>query len=152
MFVNMTVNCMTDVGYWIPPAWLLCLESVSHLLVSRPVCPDVEIKSSPKFFKNAPKVATSVFTYKVVYFKIPQKVTKYLDYFWTKNLLQRTLKIAQSGQTGLYAVPLYTILITFSAFGALSQSLGLWTNYSYTCGGNRDPRTIDSKGIHLATI
>ena len=92
MFVNMTVNCMTDVGYWIPPAWLLCLESVSHLLVSRPVCPDVEIKSSPKIFKNAPKVATSVFTYKVEYFKIAQKVTKYLDYFWKKNLLPRTLK------------------------------------------------------------
>jgi hypothetical protein len=34
IFVDMTVVCMTDIGYWIPPSWLLCLESVSHLLVS----------------------------------------------------------------------------------------------------------------------
>ncbi len=35
IFVDMTVVCMTDIGYWIPPSWLLCLESVSHLLVSQ---------------------------------------------------------------------------------------------------------------------
>ena len=45
----------------------------------------MEYKVAQNFQKVAQKVATAVFTWRVVYFKISQKVTKHMGYSCTKN-------------------------------------------------------------------
>ena len=53
--------------------------------------PDVEIKSSPKFSKNGPKVATAVFTSKVMFSK-SLKSHPTFGIFFKENFTQRIFK------------------------------------------------------------
>ena len=49
--------------------------------MTQAVWSDVGIQNSQKV---AQKIATAIFTWRMVYFKIGQKVTKYLGYCWQK--------------------------------------------------------------------
>ena len=60
----------------------------------------IKYKVTQNFQKVAQKVATAVFTWLVVYFKITQKVTNFLGNSCTKNGSREIKKIAQPGHTG----------------------------------------------------
>ena len=49
---------------------------------SRPVWPDVGVKSSPKVSKSYPRSSRIIFYKRVRFFKIAQKVANNLGYFW----------------------------------------------------------------------
>ena len=53
------------------------------------------------FFNSCPNVATLVFTQKVIFFKVAQKVTTYVGYFCKKICLHELSELAQSGHTAL---------------------------------------------------
>ena len=57
------------------------------------------IFSSPIFLKDAPIVGIAVLNYKMSFFKIGKKVSKYLGCFSKKVYCQDRLKIDQSGHT-----------------------------------------------------
>ena len=61
----------------------------------RSVWPDVAIKRS----QISPKEVTAIFSNKVMFFKIGQKVAKYFGYFCKKSCLQNLSKITQFGRT-----------------------------------------------------
>ena len=63
------------------------------------VWPDVEIESSPIFPIVVKKELTEVLYWKVQYFKIAPKVTKYSGLFLKKIYSQDLWKIAQSSHT-----------------------------------------------------
>ena len=67
--------------------------------LSRPVWPDVAMKSSQIFSKVPQKVANTVFNYKLTLFKIGPKVAYNLGYFCEKNGLLDLSKLAQNGHT-----------------------------------------------------
>ena len=58
---------------------------------------DAGIKISPNFLKLATKVTKVAFYYKVTYFKIAEKVSKYLGHFNDQICCLELSKIAQSG-------------------------------------------------------
>ena len=55
----------------------------------------LESKLTQHFIKLAPEVTEVAFYYKVTYFKIAQKVSKYLGHFNEKICCQELSKIAQ---------------------------------------------------------
>ena len=66
--------------------------------------PDVGIKSSPNISKTCPKSSHISFTQKVMYFRLAQKVKKYLSFFARKFVKEQPLTIAQSGHTAARVV------------------------------------------------
>ena len=53
-----------------------------------------------QIFQKIAKKSAKQFLTKSYVFKVAQKVTKYLGYFWKQNLSPKSVKIAQSGHTG----------------------------------------------------
>ena len=64
-----------------------------------PVWPEARVKSLPIFPISCPKSRHSSLTYKIRFYKIAQKVAKYVVYFGKEICRQEVPKIAQSGHT-----------------------------------------------------
>ena len=60
--------------------------------LTKPVWPDVGMKSGHNFPTVAQKLATAGFTWKVAFLKIAQKALKYLDYFCNKICVNKFQK------------------------------------------------------------
>jgi len=74
------------------------------------VCPGAEMKKAKTLPKDTKKVATAVFTRKVMAFKGAQEITLQLGYFCKKSCHPKLSKITQSGHTGLFLRPANTHL------------------------------------------
>ena len=77
---------------------------LTHIIVLikwtwHPVRLNVRLQSTPISTKSCPKITTKVFTLKLMFFKVAQKVTKCFGHFSRHICHQELSKIAQSGHT-----------------------------------------------------
>ena len=99
--------------------------------------PDDGIKSSPIFPKFCLKMGHSCFKLKGNIFKVTQKVTWYLSYFWIKICHLDLSKIAQSGHT-VYQAYLYYFLCQYPVGHTAVVVKSSWERrlfISYSCFG-----------------
>ena len=103
-----------SLGSWTSPIWwttcftAVCCQGKFLFGLSQTVWPDFGIKVAQILPKSCPKSGT-IFTLKLMLFKIAPKVTKYLGYFCNNICYLELSKIVQSHHTGLTRKILATI-------------------------------------------